>query len=140
MVQIHFFEEDTSFKPVEQAKLRQWIDATVTDHNRSIGEINYIFTSDSYLLDINKQYLNHNTFTDIITFNNSQSDESIEADIFISIDRVRENATKFRVSFEDELHRVMIHGVLHLLGHDDKTEPEKLEMRKKENHYLALRF
>ena len=140
MDHIHFFEEDISFKPSRKSELRQWIESTVKDYNCSIGEINYIFTSDTYLLELNKQYLNHHTLTDIITFNNAQDDLVVEADIFISIDRVRENAGKFDVSFEDELHRVMIHGVLHLLGHNDKTEREKQEMRKKENHYLALRF
>ena len=102
--------------------------------------INYIFTSDQYLLDINKQYLNHDYLTDIITFNNSTSNNLLEADIFISIERVKDNAKALQVQFIDELHRVMIHGILHLLGFDDKTEHDKAEMRKKENHYLALRL
>ena len=91
-------------------------------------------------MSINEKYLKHNTLTDIITFNQSTDQNLIEADIFISIERIRENSKKLNIPFKEELHRVMIHGVLHLLGFNDKIDPEKKEMRKKENHYLALRF
>jgi probable rRNA maturation factor len=104
-----------------------------------INEINYIFCSDSYLLSLNKGFLKHNTLTDIITFDNSEGTGSMEGEIYISIERVKENATKYDVSFEDELNRVMIHGILHLLGYKDKKPSEKALMRKKEEAYLSLR-
>ena len=101
--------------------------------------INYIFCSDDYLLKINKEYLNHDTLTDIITFDNSEEEGKIEADIFISIDRIKENALSLKKDFDQELHRVIIHGLLHLLGYNDKTDDDKAEMRKKEDACLSLR-
>ena len=103
-----------------------------------MGDINYIFCSDNYLHQINFQYLDHDTFTDIITFDQSDKDQ-IEGDIFISIDRVHENANERNISFVNELHRVMIHGILHLLGYNDKTPKEKQLMREKEDECLSLR-
>jgi rRNA maturation RNase YbeY len=102
-----------------------------------LGTLNYIFCDDAYLVEINLQYLNHNTLTDIITFD--YSDESrVSGDIFISIERVRDNAKDFKVGFEEELKRVMSHGVLHLLGYNDKTDEEKHSMRNKENEMIKL--
>ncbi|MCG8307291.1 MAG: rRNA maturation RNase YbeY [Cytophagales bacterium] len=140
MTSIRFFTEDTNFALKNKTKLRHWITAAINQNNKKLLALNYVFTSDAYLLNINKEYLDHTNFTDIITFDQSSKKHTVEADIFISIDRVKENAEELKISFRDELHRVMIHGVLHLLGFDDKTDSEKEEMRKKENHYLALRF
>jgi len=140
MTNIRFFTEDIHFTLKNKTKIRQWITATIHHHHKQIHSINYIFTSDNYILTINKDYLNHDTFTDIITFNHSSNPEQIETDIFISIPRVKANSHQLKISFTEELHRVMIHGILHLLGYNDKTTTERQEMRKKENHYLALRF
>lgn len=109
----------------------------VERERRECGTISYIFTDDESLLKINKQYLNHNTYTDIITFDYSEV-KTVSGDIFISIDRVQENAAKFGVSFEDELLRVIIHGVLHLCGYKDKTKTDADRMRLKENASLLL--
>jgi rRNA maturation RNase YbeY len=135
---IHFFYEDISFKVKNSRKLKTWISNVVTKEKSTIKEVNYIFCSDSYLLTLNQDYLNHNTYTDIITFDNAEADKNLEGDIFISIDRVKDNASGFKVSFEQELHRVMIHGVLHLLGYKDKTSSQKSLMRKKEEACLSL--
>ena len=140
MNNIRFFTEDIHFALKDKIKLRQWIADTIRKQNKQLHSINYIFVSDDYLLKVNQNYLNHDTLTDIITFNQSSNPTYIEADIFISIPRVKENAKNIGIPFNDELHRVMIHGVLHILGYSDKTPREKNEMRKKENHYLALRF
>jgi len=108
-------------------------------HNGKAKNVNYIFCSDQYLLKINQEYLNHNTYTDIITFENTEETGKLEADIFISIDRVKENAQKLASNSDSELHRVIIHGVLHLLGFNDKTEADKNRMREKEDACLSLR-
>ncbi|MCR9249042.1 MAG: rRNA maturation RNase YbeY [bacterium] len=138
MENIHFFEEDISFQLEEPNIIINWVQQIINQHQQSLEEINYIFCSDSYLLNINQEYLNHDTFTDIVTFNNSEESNKIESDIFISIDRIKENANSYNKSFEHELYRVMIHGVLHLLGFDDKTEEEKSVMREKEEACLSL--
>lgn len=132
---INFFTEDSSFTLKNKRKLKSWIQDTVQLENCKTGEINYIFTSDKYLLNINKQYLSHNYYTDIITFNYCEN-KVINGDIYISIDTVKNNSTRFAVTFNEELNRVMIHGVLHLLGYDDHNEKEKSQMREKENYYL----
>jgi len=132
---INFFTEDSSFTLKNKRKLKYWIQDTVQLENCKTGEINYIFTSDKYLLNINKQYLSHNYYTDIITFNYCEN-KVINGDIYISIDTVKNNSTRFAVTFNEELNRVMIHGVLHLLGYDDHNEKEKSQMREKENYYL----
>jgi rRNA maturation RNase YbeY len=119
--------------------MRAWIFETIKAEQKQLGELNYIFCSDEYLLKINKEYLNHDTLTDIITFDNSEEALTIEGDIFISIERVQENAQELKVSFEEELARVMIHGVLHLVGYKDKTLEDSQKMRAKEDHYLSLR-
>ena len=135
---IHFHIEEIDFKVPTPLKIKKWLTATAEQEGYSIQEINYIFCSDAYLLQINKDYLNHNDLTDIITFDNSEEEGLIEADIFISIDRVRENAQDFNEAFEREFKRVMVHGLLHLVGYGDKSPQEKTEMRKREEAYLSL--
>src|ERR1700712_4211242 len=139
-IPIFFFEEDTTFKPKNKAKLRDWIKATVIAEGYTLSELNYIFCSDTYLLALNQQYLDHDTYTDIITFDNSELEKVIVGDIFISIDRIRENAKEFSKTEQDELHRVIIHGTLHLLGYKDKTKADKNLMTQKEDFYLAKRL
>ena len=139
MAQINFFDQDITFNLPEPRKTRQWIKEVISLEGRQLSGLNYIFCSDGYLLSINQQYLNHKTFTDIITFDNSDGGEDVEGDIFISVERVRENAKKHRTDFDEELHRIVIHGVLHLLGYSDKSARAKSLMRKKEDAYLSLR-
>ena len=136
---INFYTE-TNFCIEHENEYFSWISACVKSNNFELGEINYIFVDDIYLHKMNKKFLNHDTFTDIITFD--YSDENLlSADIYISIDRVKENAEKFKVEFYNELSRVLIHGILHLMGFKDKTEEEKMEMRKQENLCLKnLKF
>lgn len=136
---IHFFFEDINFTLKKKTFVRNWIRNTILSEGYKLKELNFIFCSDNYLLTINQQYLNHDTFTDIITFDNSDKKLVIVGDIFISIDRVRENAGIFKVMEEDELHRVMIHGTLHLLGYPDKGKVAKTRMTEKENFYLLER-
>lgn len=137
--QINFFTEDISFNLKQKTGLRKWVKACIQAEGFRLKELNFIFCSDNYLLRINKEYLKHDTFTDIITFDNSEKDKYIVGDIFISVDRVRENAISFKASEQDELHRVMIHGTLHLLGYPDKGKEAKAVMTSKENYYLAIR-
>ena len=139
MPKISFFEEDIQFKLKNKAQVRQWITDTIIAEGYKLKELTYIFCSDAYLLQINQQYLDHDTYTDIITFDNSEEDGKITGDIFISIERIRENAKKFSVSETDELHRVIIHGSLHLLGYKDKTAASKEKMTQKEDEYLSKR-
>ncbi len=136
---IRFFTEDSSVVLKNKVKLRDWFINTAKAEGNSIKELNYIFCSDDYLLEMNQSYLNHNTYTDIITFDNSETDGKVLGDVFISIDRIKENAKNFGVTESEELHRVMIHGLLHLLGYGDKSKAEKTTMTEKENHYLTLR-
>lgn len=135
--EIFFHKEDISFRFLHKEQIIQWIKEVAKKEKKSIGYINYIFCSDNYLLELNKDYLNHKTLTDIITFDNSDG-TLIESDIFISIERVRENAARFETTFQLELYRVLIHGVLHLCGYKDKKEEEKNLMREKENKYITL--
>jgi len=139
MPAINFFEEDITYKLKHKTALRQWITETIQAEGFKLKELTYIFCSDSYLLQINQQYLNHDTYTDIITFDNSEIEKTIIGDIFISIERIRENALKFNISEADELHRVIIHGALHLLGYKDKTPVTKQKMTQKEDFYLNRR-
>ena len=136
---IHFFTENISFTLNEEAKTVAWIEQVLSVEGYKAQNINYIFCDDNHLFALNQQYLKHDTFTDIITFDHSEQADSLEADIYISIDRVRENADTLKKNFADELHRVIIHGLLHLMGLQDKTESEKQEMRKKEDACLSLR-
>lgn len=134
---ISFQNQSISFKLKDKTKLKLWIKSIVDKEKHVIGTLNYIFCSDDELLEINVKHLNHNTFTDIITFDYTE-DKKISSDIFISIDRVIENSKKFDTSFENELQRVMIHGALHLCGYKDKTKSDAELMRKKENWALKL--
>lgn len=137
---ISFFSEDIEFTLKDKAKVRNWIGNTIKSEGfKRIGELSFVFCSDAYLLDINKQYLDHDTYTDIVTFDSSEDEDLIAGDIFISVERTQENATKFGVSDRDELHRVIIHGVLHLCGFLDKKKEDKELMTAKENEYLATR-
>jgi rRNA maturation RNase YbeY len=139
MAAINFFSQDISFILPKSRKITSWIKMVVKSEGHTLEALNFIFCSDEHLLGINRQYLNHKTYTDIITFDTSEHDRKIEGDIFVSIERVKENALKLNIPFQDELHRVIIHGVLHLLGYSDKTVSQIKEMRKKEDAYLSLR-
>ena len=129
------FNSETSFTLKNQNKLVKWIGDVVSSEGFQVGEINYIFCDDSYLNKINQEFLNHDTFTDIISFDYTLGKE-VGGDIFISIERVLENAEKFNEVFETELHRVMIHGILHFMGYKDKTKKEKTLMRTKEDENI----
>ena len=122
----------------DRTRLKRFLASLFKKEKKRLGELQYIFCSDDYLLQINRQYLNHNYFTDIVTFDLSEKDQLINAEIYISVDRVRENAREFGSSLRQELHRVMFHGALHLCGYKDKTIAEKKIMRKMEDKYLHL--
>ena len=136
---IYFFSEDTNYSIKHKTHIRNWINNTIIKEGYTLHTLNFIFCSDDYLLNINQQYLNHNTYTDIITFDNSDVKGEIQGDVFISINRIFENAKKFNVSKSEELHRVIIHGTLHLLGYKDKSKADKQKMTEKENESLHLR-
>ena len=131
------FNSETSFTLKNQNKLVKWIGDVVSSEGFQVAEINYIFCDDSYLNKINQEFLNHDTFTDIISFDYTLGKE-VGGDIFISIERVLENAEKFNEVFETELHRVMIHGILHFMGYKDKTKKEKTLMRTKEDEKIFI--
>ncbi len=132
---ITFLTEDITFGLKEKLKHKAWLKDAAKAEGFTIGELNYIFCSDAYLLDINQKYLGHDTLTDIVTFDNSEDPKMIEGDIFISVERVRENAIKFDTG-DSELKRVMVHGLLHLAGYKDKDKAQKELMRNKENEHL----
>ncbi len=134
---VSFNNQSISFKLKEKTKIKQWIKAVTEKEKHRLGNINYIFCTDDELLEINLRHLNHNTLTDIITFDYTEG-KTIHSDIFISIERVLDNALKFKVTFDEEFHRVMIHGILHLCGYKDKTKADAELMRKKENTALKL--
>lgn len=137
---IRFFSEEIKFKLSHPRKTSTWIKKVITTEKAATGELNIIFCSDSHLHSLNREYLNHDTLTDIVTFDNREDiGMPISADVFISLDRVRENALKYVEPLDRELHRVIIHGVLHLLGYKDKKPADKALMRKKEEAYLSLR-
>lgn len=138
-IAINFFAEESAFRPKNIKALRQWLLQCIKAEDYELLELSFIFCSDDYLLKINKQYLNHDTYTDTVTFDNSEIEGKILGDIFISIDRIRENAKTFKTLLNDELHRVMIHSTLHLLGYKDKSAKNKSLMTAKEDEYLALR-
>ncbi len=135
---INFYTEEISGLHLSRTALRTWIKAVIGEEKKKTGDISFIFCSDEYLLGINQQYLEHDYYTDIITFDDV-SGELISGDIFISVDRVRENAEIYGQSFSDELHRIIIHGVLHLLGYKDKEPDQKEIMTGKEDYYLSVR-
>lgn len=136
---IHFKALDVELPVFLGLLEKDWIAQVIQHFGKKTGEVFFLFCSDDYLLQMNKNFLQHDTFTDIITFDLSESDQFITGEIFISIDRVLDNAQKFNVSFSEELHRVLIHGVLHLLGFKDKTGEESALMREQENFCLSLR-
>jgi len=129
---INFFNEDIVLPQLPFSSIKKWIKTTIVASDLKAGDLSFIFCSDDYLLKINQSYLNHDYFTDIITFNYNL-DKLVSGDIFISVDTVRINAVEFKVSEQDEFLRVIIHGILHLLGFDDQTDLETQEMRKREN-------
>lgn len=134
---ISFFDEGVVSKLKQKRLLKTWIKEVVDSYGYSVGEISYIFCSEDYILDINRKYLCHDYFTDIITFDYTEGDV-ISGDLFISIDTVKSNAEILEVDFIDELHRVIIHGILHLCGFKDKTLKEETEMRAAEDSALRL--
>ena len=135
---ISYFYEDTKFVFKGKQRNNRWLRLVAESEIRRLGDLSIIFCSDPYILDINLKYLQHDYFTDIITFDYCEG-EKISGDLFISIDSVRENAVFYGTEFEDELNRVMVHGVLHLIGYDDHTKAEQKTMQEKENYYLSLR-
>ncbi|MEN9960652.1 MAG: hypothetical protein RL045_904 [Bacteroidota bacterium] len=132
---IQFCSEDITFSLKEKLKHKAWLNEVAKQEGKKILELSYVFCSDEYLLQINQEYLNHDTLTDIVTFDNSEDPKKIEGDIFISVDRVKENGEKLGTS-ETELERVMVHGLLHLLGYKDKKKEDKALMTEKEDFYI----
>lgn len=131
------FNYETEFKIENEDRFIDWIQESITSENKEVGEINYIFCNDTYLHKINVDYLNHDTLTDIISFDYSDA-HTISGDIFISIERVTENADEYNVAFDTELKRVMAHGILHYCGYKDKSEEDSKLMREKEEEKIAL--
>lgn len=138
MVLVNFFYEDSAVFSLEKKEVRIWLKKFVRKEEKKLGCLNFIFCSDRHLLEINKKYLNHSTLTDVITFDFSESKKTIEGDVYISVDRVKENTKKYSVSFKKELLRIMIHGVLHLIGYKDKREKDKKTMFLKEQSFLRM--
>ncbi len=133
---IHFFTEDIKYSIKGKNTLKKWLQEAIKAHHYQLQELNVILCSDNYLYEMNIKYLDHDTLTDVITFDNSDSKQTVEGDIFISLDRIKENAQSLSVSLENELYRVMMHGTLHLLGFKDKTPQEQATMRKMEDFWL----
>lgn len=129
------FNYEADFILKEEQILKDWIMNVVQENGFEVGEINYVFCDDEYLHKLNVEFLKHDTLTDIISFDNTLG-KLLNGDIFISIDRIKDNAKDFKVTFEEELHRVMIHGVLHYMGFKDKSDDDKREMRNQENRAL----
>ncbi len=133
-VYFHFLASGVTLR--KRTELKQFVLKLLKDHGRNIEALNYIFCTDAYLFEMNKKYLNHSTYTDVITFDLSEDKRRLIADVYISIDRVRENARLHRTKMLQELHRVILHGALHLCGYTDKSENEKSIMRENEDFYL----
>lgn len=131
------FNYETKFRLQQALRHRSWLSEVILSENKKEGEINYIFCDDDYLLEINQSYLNHDTLTDIISFDYSVGNE-LHGDIYISVDRVRENAKEFKASFADEMRRVLVHGVLHYCGYKDKTKKDEALMRGKEDEKIKM--
>lgn len=140
MASVQFFSQSLSFQISSPRKTASWLKSVIAKEKHRLVQLNFIFCTDEELHAVNVEYLDHDTYTDIITFDNSERQRDVEGDIFISIERVRENAEKFKVDFEVELRRVLVHGVLHLVGFRDKTRADRATMRKKEDRYLSLYF
>jgi len=135
---IHFFSENTKYQPTHKRALRKWIIESLLNEGFEAGNINIIFCSDEFLFDLNVQYLSHHSLTDIITFSYSEDLKITTGDIYISIDRARENARIYNVKLYKEVCRLIIHGILHLTGYDDKSPEDKTVMTSKEDYYLSL--
>lgn len=134
---INFFNEDVAFLLPKKRQIRNWLFNVINSEGFELSELNFIFCSDAHLLGLNKKYLNHDTLTDVITFDNSEVENQVTGDVFISMDRVRENADELNFKMFDELLRVMVHGTLHLLRYNDKGTEEKALMTGKEDEYIA---
>ena len=134
---ISFFSDEVDFELSNQSNYISWVEDVINKESKNLGELSFVFCSDEYLHKINMEYLNHDTYTDIITFDYSEG-ELISGDIFISIDRVAENSIEFNKEFLNELSRVIVHGVLHIIGYKDKSDEDKAQMRDKEDFYLNL--
>lgn len=135
---ISYFTEDTDFRFKGRALNNRWLRMVAESEIKRVGDLSIIFCSDNYILDVNMRYLQHDYFTDIITFDYCEGNR-LSGDLFISVDSVRENALFYGTEFSDELNRVMVHGLLHLIGYDDHTEEEQKTMREKEDYYLSVR-
>ena len=134
---IQFFSEDVDFELVDSIPVSKWLLRVIVQEGKELNALSFIFCSDEYLLRLNTEYLQHDTYTDVITFPYAEG-PVVEGDIFISVERVKENALVFQSAFDRELCRVMVHGVMHLCGYGDKTPEEQSEMREKENEYIRL--
>ena len=134
---VNYYFEDTAFKLKAKTKIKNWLKLVAESEVYTLGNVSVIFCSDNYILDINQRFLQHDYFTDIITFDYSEGSK-ISGDLFISVDSVKENSIEYGTDFEDELHRVIVHGILHLIGYDDHTDDDVRIMRSKENYYLSL--
>ena len=134
---IRFFNEDSTYKLPQKQATRQWLKQQAGREGYAVGDLNYIFCSDEHILQINRDYLQHDYYTDIITFDQSEQEGTIDGDIFISAERVADNAEQMRASAEYEMRRVLAHGLLHLCGYGDKTDDETTQMRTKEDEWLA---
>ena len=135
---VSFYFEDTKFVFRQKILTRKWLKLVAESEICCLGDISVIFCSDNYILDINRKYLGHDYFTDIITFDYREGDR-LSGDLFISVDSVGENAVEYGTEFNEELNRVIVHGLLHIIGYDDHTDEETEVMRAKENYYLSLR-
>lgn len=134
---INFFNEDIDFKFKDRNKFKVWLKKVAEKEGFRITDLNYIFCSDQYLHKINLEYLNHDTYTDIITFDNSEDESTIEGDVFVSIERITDNSKILNTHFDDEIKRVIVHGLLHLCGYDDNSIVGKAEMRRLESEYIT---
>jgi len=138
MSDVSFHSEQTNFSVSNESRITDWLTSVCQKEGKTLGEISIIFCSDDYLLEVNKKHLNHDYYTDIITFDYSEG-KDVSGDLFISIDRVSENAKNFVVPILDEVHRIIVHGTLHLIGYTDKEPHAKKQMTAKEDFYLSLR-
>ena len=134
---IKFFSEDLPLPKIKRRLIANWLKEVILFEGKRVGEISFIFCSDEYLLDVNRKYLDHDYYTDVITFDYVEG-EMVSGDIFISLDRVSENARNLYLSFLEELDRIMVHGVLHLLGYKDKSKKDKILMTEREDYFLKL--
>lgn len=134
---IHFFAEKVKSPVKKKTELITWINKSILEEKKTPGNINFVFCDDEYLLSINQKHLNHDFYTDIITFDLSESKNEIAGDVYISVDSAKNNSKKFKQSFNNEICRLMIHGILHLIGYNDKNEKDKKIMNGKENYYLS---